>query len=115
MGGGGGSIAGHVARPAASPGRVAWQRPARSATSLPTRGHPHPRRARLQVYSDFVRIALEVINLSLAMGLVHNEHLVYALLERRHVFAPVRGHETFVTSSWIHTHLPFRAVAIPRS
>uniref|UniRef100_A0A7S3APN3 Dymeclin n=1 Tax=Haptolina ericina TaxID=156174 RepID=A0A7S3APN3_9EUKA len=49
----------------------------------------------MQVYTDFLRIALEVINLALSMTLSHNEHFIYALLERQHVFAPLRNHERF--------------------
>jgi len=48
-----------------------------------------------QVHGDFVRIALEALNLAFAGGLVHNEHLVYALLERKHVFNPLRHNVEF--------------------
>ena len=42
-------------------------------------------------------MALEVLNVALAAqaGLQQNEHLVYAILERQRVFAPLRGHELF--------------------
>ena len=49
----------------------------------------------LTTYADFLRIALEVINLTLTMGLSSNEHLIYALLERQAIFAPLRSHTLF--------------------
>jgi len=49
----------------------------------------------LQVSIDFLRIALEAVNLVLCAGPALNEHLVYALLERQAVFAPLRDHELF--------------------
>jgi len=47
--------------------------------------------------ADFLRMALEVLNVALAAqaGLQQNEQLVYAILERQRVFAPLRGHELF--------------------
>ena len=49
----------------------------------------------LQMAVDFLRISLEAINLCLSAGPALNEHLVYALLERQAVFAPLRTHELF--------------------
>jgi len=49
----------------------------------------------LATFTDFLRIALEAINLALERGLGQNEHLVYALLERQAAFAPLREHERF--------------------
>jgi hypothetical protein len=42
----------------------------------------------LQLYSDFIRIVLEIINAILVNGLSQNPELVYALLHRREVFEP---------------------------
>ena len=44
---------------------------------------------------DLLRISLEVINVALATALGQNEQLVYALLERQQIFAPLREHEAF--------------------
>jgi hypothetical protein len=40
----------------------------------------------LQMTVDFLRIGLEALNLCLMAGPALNEHLVYALLERQHIF-----------------------------
>ena len=48
-----------------------------------------------QTHADFLRTALEVICLTLAAALPHNDHLVYALLERARVFAPLRADARF--------------------
>jgi hypothetical protein len=42
----------------------------------------------LQLYSDFLRIVLEIVNAVLANALPQNPELVYALLHRAEVFAP---------------------------
>ena len=49
----------------------------------------------LQMSIDFLRIALEAVNLCLIAGPALNEHLIYALLERQSVFARLREHELF--------------------
>ena len=49
----------------------------------------------LAMFTDFLRTALEAINLALERNLLQNEHLVYALLERQAAFAPLREHERF--------------------
>ena len=49
----------------------------------------------LQLAADCLRIALEVINLTLSAGPAINEHLVYSLLERPGLVEPLRGHEQF--------------------
>lgn len=46
----------------------------------------------MEVYADFLRIVLEVINAALSASLVANPELVYALLHRHEVFAPLRSH-----------------------
>ena len=48
-----------------------------------------------QVVADCLRIALEVVNLTLTAGPALNEHLIYALLERQELFTGLRGHEQF--------------------
>jgi hypothetical protein len=47
-----------------------------------------PRSEELQVYADFLRIVLEVLNTVITAGLPHNPELVYALLHRQEVFTP---------------------------
>ncbi len=42
----------------------------------------------LQLYSDFIRIVLEIVNAILVNSLPQNPELVYALLHRREVFQP---------------------------
>lgn len=44
----------------------------------------------LTMFADYLRISLEVINLTLSAGPEINEHLVYALLERHALFEPLR-------------------------
>lgn len=46
----------------------------------------------MEVYAEFLRIGLEVINAALSASLVANPELVYALLHRHEVFAPLRSH-----------------------
>ena len=48
--------------------------------------------ADVEVYADFLRIVLEVINAALSANLAANPELVYALLHRHQVFAPLRSH-----------------------
>lgn len=42
----------------------------------------------VQVYHDFLRIVLEIINCIITQGLRKNPELVYALLHRQDVFTP---------------------------
>lgn len=42
----------------------------------------------MQVYHDFLRIVLEIINCIITQGLRNNPELVYALLHRQDVFTP---------------------------
>eukprot|EP00965_Chrysotila_dentata_P173726 5735109-Pleurochrysis_carterae.AAC.1 len=49
----------------------------------------------LSLYGDFVRMSLEVINVVLSQSLSHNEHLVYALLERKTLFNSLAAHPLF--------------------
>jgi hypothetical protein len=49
----------------------------------------------LQLYADFLRIVLEIVNAVLAQALPANPELVYALLHRQEVFAPFRAHPRY--------------------
>jgi len=60
---------------------------------LPLRAGATDEADELQLYDDLLRIALEMINVVLSTNLVHNEHLIYALLERQHIFGALREHE----------------------
>ena len=42
----------------------------------------------LQVYADFLRIVLEILNCIIATNLPANPELVYAMLHQQEVFAP---------------------------
>ena len=50
-----------------------------------------PRSDELQVYADFLRIVLEILNTVITAGLPQNPELVYALLHRQEVFAPFQA------------------------
>eukprot|EP00246_Nothoceros_aenigmaticus_P008136 TRINITY_DN22636_c0_g1_i1.p1 TRINITY_DN22636_c0_g1~~TRINITY_DN22636_c0_g1_i1.p1 ORF type:complete len:391 (+),score=61.60 TRINITY_DN22636_c0_g1_i1:329-1501(+) len=49
----------------------------------------------LHIYSDFLRIVLEIINAILTYALPRNPEVVYALLHRQELFQPFRGHPRF--------------------
>eukprot|EP00898_Chlorokybus_atmophyticus_P000736 jgi/Chlat1/1663/Chrsp127S01908 len=49
----------------------------------------------LHIYTDFLRIVLEIINAILTYALPRNPELVYALLHRQEVFEPFRNHPRF--------------------
>eukprot|EP00887_Chlorella_sp_A99_P007913 scaffold12.g7913.t1 len=49
----------------------------------------------LQLYADFLRIVLEIINSILTSALPANPELVYTLLHRQEVFAPFRHHPRY--------------------
>lgn len=46
-----------------------------------------PQQQEQQVYFDFLRIVLEILNCMIAKGLRQNPELVYTLLHRQDVFA----------------------------
>ena len=48
----------------------------------------------VQVYHDFLRIVLEIINCIITQGLRDNPQLVYALLHRQEVFMPFQVHSS---------------------
>ncbi|KAK9845745.1 hypothetical protein WJX81_001268 [Elliptochloris bilobata] len=54
-----------------------------------------PRSEELQVYADFLRIVLEILNTVITAGLPQNPELVYALLHRQEVFAPFQADARF--------------------
>ncbi|BBN01202.1 dymeclin [Marchantia polymorpha subsp. ruderalis] len=49
----------------------------------------------LHIYTDFLRIVLEVINSILTYALPRNPEVVYALLHRQELFQPYREHPSF--------------------
>lgn len=49
----------------------------------------------LHIYTDFLRIVLEIINAILTYALPRNPEVVYALLHRQELFVPFRGHPRF--------------------
>ena len=89
-GGGGGGSSGGSSSGAGSSGAGDDGGASEVALAAPSDGPDE-----LATFTDFLRIALEAINLALERGLGHNEHLVYALLERQAAFAPLREHERF--------------------
>lgn len=49
----------------------------------------------LHIYTDFLRIVLEIINAILTYALPRNPEVVYALLHRQELFVPFRHHPRF--------------------
>ncbi|CAO2832053.1 unnamed protein product [Amaranthus hypochondriacus] len=49
----------------------------------------------LHVYTDFLRIVLEIINAILTYALPRNPEVVYAVMHRQEVFQPFRNHPRF--------------------
>ncbi|KAL9237650.1 hypothetical protein vseg_012172 [Gypsophila vaccaria] len=49
----------------------------------------------LHIYTDFLRIVLEIINAILSYALPRNPELVYAVMHRQEVFQPYRNHSRF--------------------
>jgi hypothetical protein len=49
----------------------------------------------LHVYTDFLRIVLEIINAILTYALPRNPEVVYAVLHRQEVFEPFKNHPRF--------------------
>lgn len=49
----------------------------------------------LQIYTDFLRIVLEIINAILTYALPRNPEVVYAIMHRQEVFHPFKGHPRF--------------------
>ncbi|KAM7257579.1 hypothetical protein ACFE04_013320 [Oxalis oulophora] len=51
--------------------------------------------AELQIYTDFLRIVLEILNAILTYGLPQNPEVVYAIMHRQDVFQPFKNHPRF--------------------
>lgn len=49
----------------------------------------------LQIYTDFLRLVLEIINAILTYALPRNPEVVYAIMHRQEVFQPFRSHPRF--------------------
>ncbi|KAL9240845.1 hypothetical protein vseg_015021 [Gypsophila vaccaria] len=50
----------------------------------------------LHIYTDFLRIVLEIINAILTYSLPRNPEVVYAVMHRQEVFQPFRNHPRFI-------------------
>ncbi|TYH55753.1 hypothetical protein ES332_D09G257100v1 [Gossypium tomentosum] len=51
--------------------------------------------AELQIYTDFLRIVLEILNAILTYALPRNPEVVYAIMHRQEVFQPFKSHPRF--------------------
>ncbi|XP_038707311.1 dymeclin isoform X1 [Tripterygium wilfordii] len=51
--------------------------------------------AELHIYTDFLRIVLEIINAILTYALPRNPEVVYAIMHRQEIFQPFRNHPRF--------------------
>ncbi|XP_007034867.2 PREDICTED: dymeclin [Theobroma cacao] len=51
--------------------------------------------AELQIYTDFLRIVLEILNAILTYALPRNPEVVYAIMHRQEVFQPFKNHPRF--------------------
>ncbi|KAI4345691.1 hypothetical protein L6164_012791 [Bauhinia variegata] len=49
----------------------------------------------LQIYTDFLRLVLEILNAILTYALPRNPEVVYAIMHRQEVFQPFRNHPRF--------------------
>ncbi|XP_042518039.1 dymeclin-like [Macadamia integrifolia] len=49
----------------------------------------------LHIYTDFLRIVLEILNAILSYALPRNPEVVYAILQRQEVFQPYKNHPRF--------------------
>jgi hypothetical protein len=49
----------------------------------------------LQIYTDFLRLVLEIINAILTYALPRNPEVVYAVMHRQEVFQPYKSHPRF--------------------
>ncbi|XP_028776423.1 dymeclin-like [Neltuma alba] len=49
----------------------------------------------LQIYTDFLRLVLEIINAILSYALPRNPEVVYAIMHRQEVFQPFKNHPRF--------------------
>ncbi|CAI9118377.1 OLC1v1019937C1 [Oldenlandia corymbosa var. corymbosa] len=56
---------------------------------------PEDTSAELHIYTDFLRIVLEILNAILTYTLPRNPEVVYAVMHRQEVFQPFRNHPRF--------------------
>ncbi|XP_071940479.1 uncharacterized protein [Coffea arabica] len=56
---------------------------------------PEDTTAELHIYTDFLRIVLEILNAILTYTLPRNPEVVYAIMHRQEVFQPFRNHPRF--------------------
>lgn len=56
---------------------------------------PEDMSAELHIYTDFLRIVLEILNAILTYALPRNPEVVYAIMHRQEVFQPFRNHPRF--------------------
>ncbi|XP_071691533.1 uncharacterized protein [Rutidosis leptorrhynchoides] len=56
---------------------------------------PEDLSAELHIYTDFLRIVLEIINAILTYALPRNPEVIYAIMHRQEVFQPFRNHPRF--------------------
>nr|GMD80819.1 dymeclin isoform X2 [Ipomoea batatas] len=56
---------------------------------------PEDSSAELHIYTDFLRIVLEILNAILTYALPRNPEVVYAILHRQEVFHPFKSHPRF--------------------
>lgn len=54
-----------------------------------------PQVTELNIYTDFLRIVLEIVNAILTYALPRNPEVVYALLHRQELFEPFKDHPRF--------------------
>ncbi|KAM7485293.1 hypothetical protein LguiA_001302 [Lonicera macranthoides] len=58
-------------------------------------GLPEDMSVELHIYTDFLRIVLEILNAILTYGLPQNPEVVYAIMHRQEVFKPFKNHPRF--------------------
>lgn len=56
---------------------------------------PEDMSTELHIYTDFLRIVLEIINAILTYALPRNPEVIYAIMHRQEVFQPFRNHPRF--------------------
>ncbi|KAJ0681748.1 putative dymeclin [Helianthus annuus] len=56
---------------------------------------PEDTSAELHIYTDFLRIVLEILNAILTYALPRNPEVIYAIMHRQEVFQPFRNHPRF--------------------
>ncbi|KAI7756147.1 hypothetical protein M8C21_023994 [Ambrosia artemisiifolia] len=56
---------------------------------------PEDTSAELHIYTDFLRIVLEILNAILTYALPMNPEVIYAIMHRQEVFQPFRNHPRF--------------------